>query len=258
MFRDHSQRDLSTTILGVPMPAPVIFAPIGRLTLAHPDGELASARAAAGLELVHVSASDSGFPLEEVAAAAGAGPRWLQIAWPAGGSPDASRLQRAQAAGFSHLVVNLPRSGPDWGELRSLRARWDGPVLLHGIFTEADTRRAAARGVDGIVVSNHRSGPGSRARGTVHSLPRIARAAGRLAVLFDSGVETGAEAFKALALGADAVLVGRPYAYGLALDGEAGGRAVLRSFLAELEITLGNAGYETHKQLGPGSLSRVR
>ena len=256
MFRDHTVRDLSTTVLGVPMPAPVVFAPVGRQDLAHADGELGSARAAAGLELTYIQAAESSRSLEEVATANGAGSRWFEIDWPPKGRLDVSLLQRARAAGYTHLVVTLPSSDPAWARLPRVRQSWDGPILLRGIRSVEDARRAARSGVDGIVVSNHGRRRGG-SRGSLDVLPAIVRAAGRrLSVLFESGVRTGPDAFKALALGADALLVGRPYVYGLALDGPEGVRHVLRTLLAELDLTLGNAGYATPQDLGPGSLSR--
>ena len=256
MFRDHTVRDLSTTVLGVPMPAPVLFAPVGRQGLAHAEGELASARAAAGLELTYIHSAESGRSLEEAATANGAGSRWFEIDWPPKGRLDVSLLQRARAAGYSHLVVTLPSSEPAWRQLPRVRQNWDGPVVLRGIRSVEEARRAAGSGIDGIVVSNHVRGRGGSG-GSVDALPAIARAVGRrLTVLFESGVCTGPDAFKALALGADAVLLGRPYVFGLALDGQDGVRHVLRTLLAELDLTLGNAGYATPKPLGPGSLSR--
>ena len=256
MFRDHTVRDLSTTVLGVPMPAPVLLAPLGRQGLAHAEGELASARAAADLELTYIHSAESGRSLEEVATTSGAGSRWAEIDWPRKGRLDVSLLQRARAAGYSHLVVTLPSSEPAWGQLSLVRDNWDGPIVLRGIRSVGEARRAARTGIEGIVVSNHgRRGGGSR--GSLDALPAIARAAGkRLSVLFESGVRSGPDAFKALALGADAVLLGRPYVFGLALDGQDGVRHVLRTLLAELDLTLGNAGYATPKGLSPGSLSR--
>ena len=257
MFRDHTVRDLSTTVLGVPMPAPVLFAPVGRQRLAHADGETGSARAAAGLELTYIHSAESSRTLEEVATANGAGSRWYELDWPRKGRLDVSLLQRARAAAYTHLVITLPSSNPDWGQLRRVRQTWDGRIVLRGVRSVEEARRAARNGIDGVVVSNHGRRRGE-SRGSLHALPAIVRATGkRLSVLFESGVRTGPDAFKALALGADAVLVGRPYVFGLALDGPEGVRHVLRTLLAELDLTLGNAGYTAPRGLGPGSLSRT-
>jgi isopentenyl diphosphate isomerase/L-lactate dehydrogenase-like FMN-dependent dehydrogenase len=131
-----------------------------------------------------------------------------------------------------------------WDRLDLLREHWDGPIVLKGVQHPDDAVRAVEAGMDGVVVSNHGGRQVDRAVGALDALPGVVAAvAGRAAVLFDSGVRTGADAALALALGADAVLLGRPYAYGLALGGEDGVRHVLRSVLAELDLTLALAGY---------------
>jgi isopentenyl diphosphate isomerase/L-lactate dehydrogenase-like FMN-dependent dehydrogenase len=133
-----------------------------------------------------------------------------------------------------------------WDRLDLLRAHWDGPILVKGVQHAADATRALEAGMDGIVVSNHGGRQVDRAVGALSTLPAVVAAvAGRAPVLFDSGVRSGADVAVALALGADAVLLGRPYAYGLALGGAAGVTHVLRSVLAELDITLALAGYAT-------------
>jgi lactate 2-monooxygenase len=137
-----------------------------------------------------------------------------------------------------------------WDRLDLLREHWDGPILLKGVQHVDDARRAVEAGMDGVVVSNHGGRQVDRAIGSLTALPGIVAAVGgRAAVLFDSGVRSGADVAVALALGADAVLLGRPYAYGLALGGEAGVTHVLRSVLAELDTTLALAGYATLAEL---------
>ncbi len=258
MFLDRAERDLSTNVLGTRMPAPVVFAPVGRQGLAHPDGELASTRAAAALGLTYIHSAQAGSSIEEVAAANGAGSRWYQLDWPDDDGPDTSALRRARVAGYTHLLLTFPGPRDSWKPLRLIRRSWDGPILLTGIQTVEDAKLAARRRFDGIVVSNHRGRRGDAARGTVDALPPIAKAVGdQVAVLFDSGVRTGPDAYKALALGADAVLVGRPYVYGLALDGQAGVTHVMRTLLAELDLTLANAGLSSHRKLSRDSLTRA-
>jgi isopentenyl diphosphate isomerase/L-lactate dehydrogenase-like FMN-dependent dehydrogenase len=255
MFRDHEERYLSTTILGTRMPAPVILAPVGRQKLAHPDGDLASARAAADLELTYVRSTHASSSIEEVAAANGTGSRWYQLDWPSDDDLDVRRLRRARSAGYTHLLLTPPRPGRPWTQLLSIRKSWDGPVLLTGIKSVRDAKDAAKRRFDGIVVSNHRGRRGDGAIGSVDALPPIVDAVGsRLAVLFDSGIRTGPDIFRALALGADAVLVGRPYVYGLGVDGQAGVTHVMRTFLAEFDLTLAGAGYSSHRELSRASL----
>ena len=122
--------------------------------------------------------------------------------------------------------------------------------MLKGIQHPDDARRAIDAGMDGVVVSNHGGRQVDRAVGSLTVLPEVVAAvAGRAAVLFDSGIRTGADAALALAMGADAVLLGRPYAYGLALGGQAGVAHVLRSVLAELDLTLGLAGHANLAEL---------
>src|SRR5688500_4226192 len=104
MFLDRDERDLSTTVLGVAMPAPVILGPVSDQVLAHPDGDAASARAATALELTYVHASQSSTSVEVVAAATPNGSRWFALDWPGGDDPDLAVLERARLAGCTHLV----------------------------------------------------------------------------------------------------------------------------------------------------------
>ena len=240
------------------MPAPVILGPVGGQALAHPDGEAATARAAAALGLTYVHSSHSSTSVEGVAAAAPTGSRWFGLDWPDGDGPDLALLGRARLAGCTHLVLSPPQPGKGWAALAAIREAWDGPIVLGGIQTVPDARTAVRRGFDGIVVSNERGRRRPRPVGTIHVLPRIADAVGgKVAVLFGSGVRTGTDVYRALALGAEAVFIGRPYVHGLALGGEAGVRHMLRTLLAELEITLAIAGVANHRELGPSALVRA-
>ncbi|MEN8706823.1 MAG: lactate 2-monooxygenase [Nocardioides marinisabuli] len=314
MLRDHATRDLSTEVLGTPMAAPVLLGPVGVQTLAHPDGELASARAAAALGLPFVQSTQADHSIEQVAEASGDGTRWYQLYWPSDPELCESFLSRAQASGYTHLVVTLdttmlgwrpqdldrgylpflanqgiasytsdpvfnarlekpadedptgagiafagvfPNPGLTWDQLPWLRERWPGPIVLKGIQHVDDARLARDHGVEGIVVSNHGGRQVDGAVASLDVLPAIAEAVGDdLCVLFDSGVRSGPDVFKALALGAEAVLLGRPYLYGLALGGQPGIEHVLRCLLAELDLTLANAGYASHRDLGPDALVR--
>ncbi|MEJ3651696.1 lactate 2-monooxygenase [Actinomycetes bacterium KLBMP 9759] len=307
MLRDVTQRDWSTSVLGTAMPAPLLLAPIGVMSILHPEGELAVARAAAGLGVPMVLSTASSHTIEEVAAASGDAPRWYQLYWPTDDDVTVSLLGRARAAGYSVLVVTLdtwtlgwrprdldlaylpflrgvgtaiPFSDPAfraklarspeedlmaavgrwvpmftgtavrWDRLDLLREHWDGPIVLKGVQHVEDALRAVDAGMDGVVVSNHGGRQVDRAIGSLEALPGIVGAVGgRAAVLFDSGVRTGADAAVALALGADAVLLGRPHAYGLALGGQDGVRHVVRSVLAELDLTLGLSGFGDVAQL---------
>ncbi|GLZ37823.1 lactate 2-monooxygenase [Actinokineospora sp. NBRC 105648] len=310
MLTGATSRDLSTTVLGTPVPAPVLLAPVGVQSIVHPDGELATARAAAALDVPIILSTASSYSLEEVAEVAG--PRWFQLYWPNEPEVCASLLQRAKAAGYTTLVVTVdtwtlawrPRdldqsylpflratgvanaftdpaflaglakspqedqamavlrwvslfTGTDkrWDQLPFLREHWDGPIVLKGIQHPDDARRAADAGMDGIVVSNHGGRQVDGAIASLDALPEIVAAVGdRLEVLFDSGIRTGADILKALALGARAVLLGRPYIYGLALAGEDGVRHAVRGLLADFDLTLGLSGHRTPADLTPASL----
>lgn len=145
-----------------------------------------------------------------------------------------------------------------WEDLRFLRERTRLPILLKGILHPDDARRAADAGADGVVVSNHGGRQVDGAVGALDALPGVVEAAGeRLTVLFDSGVRRGADLFKALALGARAALLGRPYAYGLAVAGEEGVRTVLRNFLADYDLTLALAGCASSAGVGRETLVRA-
>jgi len=142
-----------------------------------------------------------------------------------------------------------------WDQVAFLRENWDGPVVLKGIQHVDDARRALDCGVQGIVVSNHGGRQVDGAIASLDALPVIADAVGdSLEVLFDSGVRTGADVLKALALGARAVLVGRPWVYGLALGGTAGVRHVLRSLLADTDLALALSGHAGSAGLGRDAL----
>ena len=313
MLRDVSEVKLSTTILGTPAAAPVLLAPIGVQTIVHPDGELASARAAAALGVPFVASSASAHTLEEIADT-GNGPRWYQLYWPNDPELAESFVRRAEAAGYGAIVVTVDTYIPGWkprdlqqawlpflegvgnanylqdpvfraalertpeedmgaaighylsvyvnpsltwDELEWLRETTSLPIVLKGILHSDDAREAVARGIDGIVVSNHGGRQVDGAIASLDALPAIADAAGdELAILLDSGIRSGSDIIKALALGADAVLLGRPYLWGLALGGEAGVATVLRMLLAELDLTMALSGIASPEHLSRAALER--
>jgi lactate 2-monooxygenase len=130
-----------------------------------------------------------------------------------------------------------------WADLEWLRAQWDGPLVLKGVLHPDDARMAADAGVDGVIVSNHGGRQIDGEIASLDALPDVVAAVGdRVAVLLDSGVRTGSDVIKALALGAQAVLIGRPYVYGLGIAGEAGVTHVLKSLLAEFDLSMALAG----------------
>jgi lactate 2-monooxygenase len=292
----------------------VLLAPIGVQTIVHPDGELASARAAAEIGLPLMTSTASATSMEEVAEANGDSPRWYQLYWPNDDALAASLVERAERAGYGAIVVTVdnyvpgwkPRdlqqaylpflegigiaqylsdpvfqealektpeedigaavghflgvfSKPDltWESLEWLQGQTSLPIVLKGILHPDDAVEARERGVAGIVVSNHGGRQIDGAIPSLEALPPIVDAVGGdIAVLLDSGIRSGADAFKALALGADAVLIGRPYLWGLALDGRNGVVTVLRCLLAELDLTMALSGCTAVDQLDPGALRR--
>ena len=130
-----------------------------------------------------------------------------------------------------------------WDDLVWLREQWDGPILLKGVLHPDDARRAHDAGIEGVIVSNHGGRQIDGEIPSLEALPDVVDAVGdRMTVLFDSGIRTGSDVMKALALGAQAVLVGRPYVYALGLGGEDGVRHVLRSLLAELDLSMALSG----------------
>jgi L-lactate dehydrogenase (cytochrome) len=297
MLRDVSARNLSTELLGTAMPAPLLLAPIGVQKIVHPDGELASARAAGALGLPLIASTASHFTLEQIAEAGGEAPRWFQLYWPDDRRLARSFVERAEAAGYGAIVLTVDTFVPGWkprdlqgawlpflegvgmgnyfqdpvfraalektpeedqgaatGHFLGLQANpalaWDDlawlreqtslPIVVKGIQHVEDAREAAQRGVDGVVVSNHGGRQVDGAVGSLDALPAIAEAVGaELAVLFDSGVRSGADVLKALALGADAVCLGRPYIWGL----------------AELDLTMALCGLTSLDEIGPELLA---
>jgi lactate 2-monooxygenase len=315
VLRGNAERDHSTELFNVCMPAPVILAPIGVQRLMHPDGEIGSAKAAAALGLTFVHSTASATSMEEVAEAVGSASRWYQIYIPRDRNLARSFLMRAEASGYSAIVwtvdtvvrawrpedINLGhlpflhgngianyladpvferllghRPAPEdsatialwrqqsadptvtWEDLSWLRKQTALPILVKGILEAEDADRAFSRGADAIIVSNH---AGRQLDGAVASLDALEeitsaqRLNGKL-ILFDSGIQSGADAAKALALGASVVLVGRRWAYGLAAGGQRGVEHALRSFLGEFDTQVGQIGHRHAGELTRADLHR--
>ena len=162
----------------------------------------------------------------------------------------------APRAAVQRFIATYSRPSLRWDDLDALRRLTDLPILLKGILHPEDASEAVRRGVDGVIVSNHGGRQVDGAIGALDALPDVAAAiGGRIPVLLDSGIRTGADVLKALALGASAVCLGRPYAYGLAIGGMEGVREVVRNLLADFDLTLGLAGCASVSELGPGNLT---
>ena len=313
MLRDVGRRDLRVELFGTPLPAPVFLGPVGVQSIVHDDAEIATARAAAAVGLPMVLSTASSTTIEDVARANGGGRRWFQLYWPSDRDLAASFIRRAEASGYTAIVVTLdtwllawrprdlslgylpflrsigianylsdpvfraaldvpPEEDPQaailhfvkvfsdptvtWEHLAFLRATTKLPILLKGILHPDDARRALDHGMDGIIVSNHGGRQVDGAIATLDALPGVVDAVGdRAPVLMDGGIRSAADAFKALALGADAVLLGRLYTWALAVGGEAGVTSLLRGFLAELELTLALSGYRTLAEVDASALA---
>jgi len=168
---------------------------------------------------------------------------------------DALRARKALA--FSWVAEISSGTYRSWADVPLLRNNWHGPLIFKGIQSAQDAERAIDVGADGIVVSNHGGRQVDGAIGTLDALElvmrstrvREAQASGKFTILFDSGIRTGPDILKAMALGAQAVLIGRPYVYGLALDGEAGVEAVVKYLLADLSLSMGLSGYKSLKDV---------
>jgi isopentenyl diphosphate isomerase/L-lactate dehydrogenase-like FMN-dependent dehydrogenase len=164
----------------------------------------------------------------------------------------------APRAAVQRFVATYSRPSLTWDQLPFLRQHTKLPIVLKGVLHPDDARRALDAGVDGIVVSNHGGRQIDGEIGALDALPGVADlVAGRVPVLFDSGIRGGADVFKALALGARAVLLGRPYVYGLACGGQAGVEEVVGNLLGEFELTLSLAGCRGVGEISPASLQRV-
>jgi lactate 2-monooxygenase len=357
MLRGVADRDLSVSLLGMRLPAPLLVAPIGAAGLVRRGADEMVGAAAATVGVPYILSSQGSSPMEATARAMGAGPRWFQLYWSTDEALVDSFIGRAEAMGASALVVTLdttmlgwrprdlnrgslpfargigiaqytsdPRfrdlvaarvaaggsggSGPrprptpgavrtiasmarelpggfvdnlrsphtraavetflaiyskpslSWADLETLPLRTRLPVLLKGILHPDDAVRALELGVAGILVSNHGGRQVDGAVGALDALVDVVAALGgpqstSVPVILDSGVRSGADVVKALALGAAAVTVGRPHVYGLALDGSAGVRAVLENLIAELDLTLGLSGVRSVAELSPAVLRRV-
>ncbi|TAF65608.1 MAG: alpha-hydroxy-acid oxidizing protein [Cytophagales bacterium] len=307
MLKNVESRDLSVKILGKKFPTPLFFAPVGVLSIAHPEAEAAVARAAKSLQIPQILSTVSSKSLEEIGEIHGENPHWFQLYWGRDHEFTKSLVQRAEKAGYSALVITLDTrllawrerdiqnaylpfllgegltnyfndpvfrkavpepekntfqaimhfaqlfSNPTltWNDLKKVRRYCKIPILLKGILHYEDAQKAIDAGVDGIIVSNH---GGRQIDGSISAIDALADIMteiddDKIEVLFDSGIRRGADVFKAIALGAKAVLVGRPYAYGLAVNGEQGVKEVMQNLLADTDLTMGLAGCKNWKEV---------
>ena len=171
-------------------------------------------------------------------------------------------LDEAPEASMQKAIVRFTEIYADttqtWDDLKFLQDNTSLPIVLKGVLHPDDAKEAVSRGIQGIIVSNHGGRQIDGAIGALDVLPGIVDAVGDdISILFDSGIRHGADVVKALALGADAVLLGRPYAYGLAVGGEEGAQKVIQQMLAEYDITMALSGYTNPKQLNRSILQHT-
>lgn len=278
---DVSDIDMRCAVLGTPVSMPLLIAPMASHCVAHPDGECATAQAAGRAGTLMIASTVATRTIEEIAQAA-SGPLWFQLyAYPTLKVAE-SLVRRAEDAGYRAIVltVDLPRLGNrekdrrhtitippapyreanfvdvekggqawvtlTWESLAWLRSITSLPIILKGILTAEDAHLAVEHGVDGIVVSNHGGRQLDTAIPSIEALPEIIEAAGgRCEVYLDGGIRRGTDILKALALGARAVLVGRPILWGLAVNGTDGVYAVLELLRKELELAMALSGRPT-------------
>ncbi len=310
MLTGNATRDISVEVLGLRSAAPFLLAPLGVLSIAHEEGELGVAQAAASSGVPIVVSSAATHSLEEVAATNA--PRWFQLYWANDREICASFVRRAEEAGYGAIVVTLdtltlgwrPRDlrraylpfldgegcgqyfsdpvflsrldkppaedlltaaatmlatfanlGLVWDDLDWLRQQTTLPILVKGILTADDAERALQHGVDGLIVSNHGGRQVDGAVAALDALVEIRDAYPEAVVLMDGGIRCAADIFKAVALGADAVLLGRPYAYALAVGGRQGVEELLQNLMAEFDLTLALAGATSVRDLNRSWLS---
>lgn len=313
--RDVSQRDLTVTLLGHTFPAPFFLAPIGLQGIAHPTGELGTARAAARLRIPFILSTVSSRSIEEVAAVMKNSPRWFQLYWPTNLDIMMSFVRRAERAGYTALVVTVdypvhpwkernirnqyapftvgegmknfttdpvfrsllkeppeqdlqaaislfgrlfPNPSLSWNDLSFLRKQTNLPIIVKGILDPKDAELALQHRMDGIVVSNHGGRQIDGEMAALTALPIICDVVkGRIPVLMDSGIRRGSDVIKGLALGAAAVLLGRPYSYGLVVAGEKGVLQVMNNLISDIDATLANMGYRSISEIDSSVLELI-
>ena len=231
--------DLTTELFGQNQFAPILIAPVSQQKRFHPDGELAMMRGASAAKTVMVIADRSDYPYEQIAAEAKTG-FWYQVYPDADMNAVKDRVKKAVTAGCKAVCLTLGvpsqvQQAPDWKAIDRLREGLGIPLLLKGIMSPEEALAAVQRGVRGIVVSNYVGRSVDWLAAPIEVLPAVASAVGgKIPILIDGGFRRGSDLLKAIALGARAVLIGRPTLWGLAAYGSAGVQTVLELLQSEL------------------------
>ncbi len=241
---DSREINLTADVLGQTLFTPIVVGPVAAQRRYHPEGELAMARGASAAKAVMVVSARSSVPIDEIAAQAKT-PLWYQVHLEGDGAESRKRVDRAIAAGCKVICVTAgaeepaaegapPRAGVDWAALAQLCKAVPAPVVLKGVMTPDEAHKALVAGARGVVVSNYAAQPVPGVASPIEVLPAIVEAvAGKAAVLMDGSIRRGSDVLKAVALGAQGVLVARPAVWGLAAYGAAGVQNVLELIQTE-------------------------
>jgi len=232
MMLDTVKMDLSTDLFGQSLFTPILIGPLSQQKRFHPEGELAMVRGASAAKAALVVAGDSSVPIEQIAAQAKT-PLWFQVYLQPELDENRRRVQQAVAAGCKVLCVTLtagqppdparPVAGADWRGIDRLRQGLGVPLVLKGVMSPEEAQKAVAMGAQGLIVSNYSAHPVPGVASPIAVLPSIVDAVGgKAAILIDGSFRLGSDVLKALALGARAVLLGRPALWGLAAYGAEG------------------------------------
>ncbi len=305
-LRNVENRNQDITLMGKKYSSPFILAPIGVQSIINNDGEIASAKAAAELQVPFILSTVSSYSIEEVAKASPESEKWFQLYPGKDENVMESMIKRAEKAGYKALVVTvdttmlgwrendlkneylpflqgkgianftsdpefrkrLSRSPEEdmqaaieeflsiyvnpafsWEDFRKINEITDLPVFIKGITDKDDVLKAKNYGADGVIISNHGGRQVDGAISSLTALDLLEPEGLGIPVIFDSGIRHGADAMKAMALGASAVLVGRPYCYALAAAGQRGIVHYMNQLMSELDLQLGLAGFNSFNEL---------
>jgi isopentenyl diphosphate isomerase/L-lactate dehydrogenase-like FMN-dependent dehydrogenase len=305
---DVTHADLKTEVFGAMWDTPIYISAVGSQKAFHPEGEIATARAAKAKRTIQMLSTVTSVPLEEVAQALGTAP-WYQLYMPTNWDDTERMVKRAEAAGcpvlawtidllagrntetatrfaradqrdclschatsptagantqrnrgkpmFQGLSGEMNPPGATWSYVTRLKKMTRMKLVLKGIDTPEDAKLAREYGADGVVVSNHGGRSTETGRGTIDILPEVVDAVGpQFPVFVDGGFRRGSDVYKALAIGARGVGIGRPYIYGLSAFGQEGVERVLDILRAELTLTMRQCGTPSIAQIGRASVLR--